>query len=153
MTVNTIINHLNLIFGAQYGSLGYGFVIILRIFMAAAEVLVFEIAVRVVFFMAGLISFGAVTMSYKNFAGVMRLFVIAKNIALGILGIFYYYFNYIITPGIIVGGFIINTAAYFCFFLYIKKYYLDEKMVHRAFRALALIYLGYSLMTIMGGIL
>lgn len=153
MTVNTVITHLNMIFGSHYGPLSYSFIIVLRVVFAAMEVLITEIAARLVFMLSNSMSFGAVTMSYKNFVGSVRLFVIAKNLIFGIFGLLFYRYNFLIAMGVIVGDFVIATAVYFMFFLYIKKHYLDPKMVNRAFRVLAIIYFSYKLIPILGGVL
>lgn len=153
MELYSLINQLNLIFSPLYGYFPYSFEIILRMLLPLINVGLFEIFSRIFFKLSNAFSFGSVTMNGKDFVAALRLFVIFENFALGVLNLCYYLFNFLIPLGMVVISFVITSTAYFLFFMYINKYYLDPKTSHRAFRIMALFYLVFTFANIAGGLL
>ncbi len=131
----------------------YILMIMLRIIAPLISVALFELFSRVFYALSNTVSFGAITMKSGDFVSALRLFVILSNIGLGLLNLLYYFFNFLIPLGMVVLEFAVVSAAYILFFMYINKYYLDKKTAHRAFLAMAIIYLLFSLFNIAGGLL
>ena len=153
MTLNSVISQLNSIFSPVYGYIPFFFEIIIRLIIPLFYVGLFELFSRIFYRLSNTFSFGSVTMSGKDFVSALRLFVILENLAMGVLNLFYFLFNFIIPLGMVVISFIITSTAYFMFYMYINKYYLDPKTSHRAFRIMATFYLIYTFFTIAGGLL
>lgn len=153
ITMFTFINQLNMLFSTINSNTPYAVEILLRFFIPLISVGLFELFARVFYGLTNTFSLGALNIKSKDFVNVLRVFVIAANLLLGVLNLLYYFFNFLIPLGMVVLEFTIMSAAYLFFFLYLNKYYLDKKTAHRAFRTMALIYLGFTFFGIAGGIL
>ncbi len=153
ITVYSVIGQLNMLFATIGGYAPYALMVIMRFIVPLISVGLFEVFSRVFFALSNSFSLGAVTMQSKDFVGCLRIFVILSNLAHGVLNLLYYFFNFLIPLGMAVLSFAVTSAAYLLFFMYIKKYYLDKKTAHRAFRTMAMIYLLFSFFDIAGGIL
>lgn len=153
IAANSVISYYNMLFNEVYGQMPYVFGIIIKLIVPALHVALFELFSRIFYVICNAMSFGAVRMSSKDFVAALRIFVILANLALGVLNLFYFFFNFLIPLGFMVLEFAIYTAAYFLFFVYIYKRYLDKKTAHRAFRTMAMLYMFVSLFNIVGGLM
>jgi fatty acid desaturase len=153
IAANSVILNYNMLFGDVYGQMPYFYGIIIKLIVPVIHVALFELFARIFYVICNAMSFGAIRMTSKDFAACLRIFVILANFALGALNLLYYFFNFLIPLGFTVLGFAVYTAAYFWFFTYIYKHYLDKKTAHRAFRTMAVFYMAISLFNILGGLL
>jgi hypothetical protein len=153
LAIDSLVSQLNYIFSDAYGQLSIAFVYVFRFLAPLIHLLVFELISRFVYMYTNRLTFGAVGLTAPQFVSALRLFVILGNLAFGIFNLLFYFYNFLIPLGQIVLRFFIMTAAYFLFYLYIDKHYLDPKGAHRVFRAMAILYLTFSLLNLLGGLL
>jgi hypothetical protein len=153
MTIYGVIDNFSMLLSTIQQQAPYSTVIFLRLLIPLLHVGLFELFSRIFYALCNTFSFGAVSMSSKDFVSCLRIFVILANIALGILNLLYYFYNFLIPIGFMVLSFAITTGAYFMFFMYINKHYLDKKTAHRAFRIMAIFYLSISFFNIVGGLI
>ena len=154
MTIYGIIGQFNMLMSLiSNNGLPYLFVVMLKLLIPLVQVGLFELFSRVFFGLSNSFSFGSVNMKSNDFVAALRIFVIMLNLALGLLNLLYYLFNFLIPLGFIVLTFMLTTAAYFMFFIYINKHYLDKKTAHRAFRTMSMLYLAITFFNLAGGII
>lgn len=153
MQINSIVSNMNMLLGSEYGRASYGIYIFLRFFSAGISVVVFELLARGFYYLTNNFTFGALNMGINNFMRILRVFEILKYAALALLNLAFYFANFLIPIGITVISFAVSTAAYFLFFIYLNKHYLDPKAAHRVFRVMAVIYIMVSVFKVIGGLI
>lgn len=148
MAINTMLADLGTLFKTMEGYIPRAFLVIIHIIMPMLSVAIFELFARVFYSLSDRFSRHAIGIGANRFVSALRPFMILINLAKAVLCLFYYLFPFIIPLGLVVLTFAIESAGFLLFFLYIDRHYLDKKTADKAFMAMAIFYLVYTLLAV-----
>ncbi|NLK17261.1 MAG: hypothetical protein GX304_01880 [Clostridiales bacterium] len=148
MAVNSMFAQLSTLFKSIDGYIPYSLAVIIHMVIPMLSVALFELVARVFYSISNRLSRHAVAVGANRFVAALRPFVILINLVKAVLGLFYFLFPFLIPLGLTVLSFIVESAGFFLFFVYLSRHYLDKKTADKAFMVMAIFYLLYTLLAV-----